>query len=327
METAVITLRQIEAVLPDIDLLAAMERAFVSYSAGLAIVPPVGELLFEEPPGDAHIKYGYVLGDEHFVVKVATGFYENSRKGLPPNAGLMLVFSATTGIPAAVLLDEGHLTNVRTAAAGAVAARHLAPPKVQCIGICGTGMQARMQLEQLKVVTPCRDVAVWGRSAERAAAYAKTMARSGFDVEVMQAPADVAARCNLIVTATISETPLLSAKDVRPGTHITAMGSDTPAKNELASDLLLKANLVAADSISQCSERGEIHHAVHSGILEAASIVELGKIISGEVPGRTAESDITVADLTGVAVQDIEISKAVLERIGDSARKDGGYAI
>lgn len=309
----VITREEIERRLQGVDVIAAMERAFTAYSAGRSVVPPVGELLFDDPPGDAHIKYGYIKGDDVFVIKVATGFYGNPDKGLPPNSGLMLVFDSRTGLPRAVLMDEGHLTNVRTAAAGAVAAKYLAPREVKAIGVLGSGMQARLQAEMLQKVTPCRRLVLWGRRPEKAEAAAADLRRAGFDVTVAASPAAVAAEANLIVTATAADKPLLRAADIRPGTHITAMGSDTEGKQELASDILARADRVVADAIPQCRVRGEIHQALKAGVLDESRIAELGNIVSGEDVGRPSERAITVADLTGVAVQDIEIAKAVLK--------------
>lgn len=312
MEERVVTRAEIERVLPGIDVVAAMERAFAIYSSGRAIVPPVGELLFSDPPGDAHIKYGYVEGDGVFVVKVATGFYDNPKRGLPPNSGLMLVFDARTGMPRAVLLDQGHLTNVRTAAAGAVAAKHLAPRAVSTIAVLGGGLQARMQAIQLKAVIECRRIALWARRRDAAAACAADLTAADFSVTVVDSPAVAAAEANLIVTATAATAPLLQASDIRPGTHITAMGSDTEAKQELSAEVLAKADLVVADSIAQCLVRGEISRALAAGAVEKAILVELGDVITGKASGRTSDDQITVADLTGVAVQDIEIAKAVL---------------
>ena len=311
----VVPLTEIERVLPDIDVIGAMEQAFIAYSEGRAVVPPVGELLFDDPPGDAHIKYGYLKGDDVFVIKVATGFYDNPRKGLPPNAGLMLVFDARTGLPRAVLLDEGHLTNVRTAAAGAVAAKHLMPETVTTIGVLGTGLQARMQAGMLKRITPVRDLVLWGRRPDQAEARASDLRDDGFAVAIAATPADVAAKANLIVTATASQSPLLDRADIRPGTHITAMGSDTETKQELGPALIASADAVIGDSLAQCRERGEIHQAIKAGAFDIARARELGAVISGKAPGRRSPDDITIADLTGVAVQDIAISKAVLERI------------
>jgi ornithine cyclodeaminase len=312
MSARIVGRARIESVLPRVDVIAAMEEAFVAYSSGLSIVPPVGELLFEDPPGDAHIKYGYIKGDDIFVIKVATGFYDNPKTGLAPNSGLMLAFDAATGFISAVLLDEGHLTNVRTAAAGAVAARHLMPPTVDAIGVLGTGLQARMQVEALGAVTPVRRVVVWGRRRDAAELCAADLSARGFETDVADTPQDVAARANLIVTATASHAPLLAAGDVRPGTHITAMGSDTETKQELDTALVARADRLVADSLAQCRERGEISHALRCGAIAPEVPVELGDVIRGRAPGRLRAQDITIADLTGVAVQDIAVTKAVL---------------
>jgi len=301
----------IEEALARIDVLESIAQGFVAYSSDRAVVPPVGELVFEEPPGDVHIKYGYLRGDEFFVIKIASGYYENPKLGLPSGNGMMLLFRQRTGEPAAVLLDEGYLTDVRTAAAGALAARHLAPDPVRGIGVLGCGVQARLQAEWLRAVTDCRRISVWGRRAERIDAYREEMAARGFEVQAAADPSEVAASCNLIVTTTPATEPLLNEAAVRPGTHITAVGSDTPAKQELDPAILARADLVVADSRSQCLVRGEIAHAVRAGLLDQQRLVELGEVIAGTAAGRSSGDQITVADLTGVAVQDIQIAAAV----------------
>ncbi len=311
----ILTLGAIEAALPHVDVLAAMEWAFCEYSAGHAVVPPVGELAFDEPPGEVHIKYGYVKGGAYYVVKIASGFYDNPKRGLPSSGGMMLLFRQATGEPVAVLLDEGRLTDVRTAAAGAVCAKHLAPSKVKAIGIVGTGIQARLQLEMLGKVTDCRTVYVWGRSKENAAAYAGEMTAKGFTVHVVESVGAVCDACNVIVTTTPSREPLILADRVRPGTHITAVGSDTPDKRELEGALLVKADVVVGDSLEQCRVRGEIARALAEGALDEGKAVELGAVIAGDATGRTSDEQITIADLTGVAVQDMAIAQAVFESI------------
>ena len=307
----IINLKQIKQVCRDIDFAPLIEAGFAAYSEGRVVVPPVGELSFSAPPGDTHIKYGYIKGDDCFVVKIASGFYHNPSQGLPSNSGMMLVFSQHTGLPQAVLLDEGYLTDVRTAVAGRIAAQYLAPAEVESIGILGTGIQARLQLLELRLLTPCRQAVVWGRSEAHLKDYREALEGEGFSVRTTKAAADVASSCNLIITATPSSVPLLSADQIRPGTHITAMGSDTPHKQELDPAILSRADLVVADSRSQCRERGEIAKALAAGLVEETQIVELGEIIAGKAAGRTGKEQITVADLTGVAVQDIQIAKAV----------------
>jgi len=310
------SLEEIKAALPTVDLMAEIEAGFAAYSEGRAIVPPVGELILDDPPGDVHIKYGYLQGDEYYVIKIASGFYRNVALGLPSSNGMMLMFSQKTGQLVATMLDEGYLTDIRTAVAGAIAAKYLAPSNVRRIGIAGTGMQARLQLQYLKPVTDCRDVLVWGRSQEKCAAYKKQAEALGFDVATTLNADDLMSSCNLIVTTTPAESPLLQNADLlQPGTHITAMGSDTHLKQELSTELLSKADIVVADSISQCLERGEINQALKVQAIEEAQLVELGAIVSRKLSGRGRSNDdqITIADLTGVAVQDIQITKAVFE--------------
>lgn len=309
----IFNLDQIKTALEEIDVTTAIEHGFVAYSRGEVVVPPVGELVFEDPPGDVHIKYGYIKNDDHFVIKVASGFYNNTALGLPQADGLMLVFSQKTAQLECILLDECHLTNVRTAAAGAVAARYLAPGTVERIGVFGAGVQGRMQVQALLPITECRDVIVWGTGAEELEAYREAMAAHGLTIETTRTGDEIAATCDLIVTATPSHRPLLSADQIRPGTHITAMGSDTREKNELDPAILAKADIVVADSIEQCLVRGEIFHALEAGALAEGDIRELGDIITDPELRRSSDSQITIADLTGVAVQDIQISKAVVE--------------
>lgn len=304
-----ISLEEIEAVLPSLDLIPAIEAGFVAYSQGQAVVPPIGELLLDK--GEVHIKYGYLRQDKYYVIKVASGFYDNPKIGLPSSSGLMLLFHQRTGELVSILLDEGHLTDMRTAVAGAIAAKYLAPVNVERIGVVGTGTQARLQLRYLKHVTACRQVLVWGRGEPQLERYRRDMEPHGFAIETTQNRADILRNCNLVVTATPATAPLLHVADLQAGTHITAVGSDTPKKQELDSAILDRADMVVADSISQCLERGEIHKAIQSGHIIQDDLVELGDVITGRAAGRTSEDQITVADLTGVAVQDIKIATAV----------------
>jgi len=309
--TEIFRLDDIQRALETIDVVAGIEAGFVAYSRGEVVVPPVGELLFEEPHGEAHIKYGYIENDDYFVIKVASGFYDNYKLGLPTNFGLMLLFSQKTGELVAILLDDGVLTGERTAAAGAVAAKYLAPESVERIGVLGTGDQARRQLRYLTGVVDCRDVLIQGRSSERADACKRDVKPLGYTVETTLDAAEVGATCNLIVTVTPSREPLLNSADIRPGTHITAVGSDTPDKQELDPRILAAADIIVADSIAQCHTRGEIYQAMAAGLLDEDDVVELGNVIAHEELRRATDEQITVADLTGVAVQDVQIAKAV----------------
>lgn len=311
-----ITKPQILASLDTERALSAIEEGFIAYSAGNVQVPPVQAFTFAETNGDCCIKSAYKVGSPTFTVKVSTGFYDNPSNGLPSNDGLMMVFSAHTGQPLALLQDQGWLTAMRTALAGRIAARLLAPSQVKAIGILGTGMQASMQLEQLRSVTDCRQVIVWGRHAEGLGAYV-TMARHlGFTVRSTHDAAELAGLANLIVSATPSREPLLQAHWIQPGTHITAVGADGPGKQELDPALVARADRLVVDSITQCAQYGEVSHAIGKGLVTASQLVELGALLASRARGRESDDQITLADLTGVAVQDAQIADCVLAAIG-----------
>jgi len=312
---AILNLGQIKEALKKIDpvqgIIKGIEEGFVAYSQGKVVVPPVGELIFDEPRGDTHIKYGYIKHDDYYVIKIASGFYDNPKVGLPASSGLMLLFSQKTGELIAVLLDDGHLTQVRTAAAGAVVGKYFAPQKVKRVGIFGAGVQGRMQLEYLRYIRDFQDVIVWGVNQKELDAYKADMAPQGFKIQTTFEPEEIASTCNVIITATPSYKPLLKVDQIRKGTHITAMGSDTSEKQELDSAILKKADRVIVDSIPQSLLRGEVFKALEAGAIKKENLVELGTAISDRKFQRQSDEEITVVDLTGVAVQDIQISKAV----------------
>ena len=312
---AILNLGQIKEALKKIDpvqgIIKGIEEGFVAYSQGKVVVPPVGELIFDEPRGDTHIKYGYIKHDDYYVIKIASGFYDNPKVGLPASSGLMLLFSQKTGELIAALLDDGYLTQVRTAAAGAVVGEYFAPQKVKRVGIFGAGVQGRMQLEYLRYVRDFHDVIVWGVNQEELDKYKADMAPHGFKIQTTFEPEEIASTCNVIITATPSYKPLLKVDQIRKGTHITAMGSDTSEKQELDSAILKKADRVIVDSIPQSLLRGEVFKALEAGAIKKENLVELGTAISDRKFQRQSDEEITVVDLTGVAVQDIQISKAV----------------
>jgi ornithine cyclodeaminase len=305
---------QIEQRLKGVDLVRLMEQAFAAFSRGEAVVPPPGELLFEDPPGEVHIKYGYLKNGDTYVVKIASGFWNNPAHGLSSSDGLLLVFKKDTGELAAVLNDRGRLTDLRTAAAGAVAAKYLAPKQIEAVGVLGTGIQAELQVQLLQAVRPCRAIVFWGRNPERGDAYAERMRDKGFFVEAARSPAEVAYRCRLIVTATASPQPLLRWSDIQHGTHITAIGADSADKQELDPAIIQRADLVVTDSRAQGRSRGELWHAYRGDDAGMSRIVEIGEIVSGVVNGRTAAEQVTVSTFSGLAVQDIAIASAVLDR-------------
>lgn len=295
---------EIEEALEPVAVIAAVEAGFAALARGEVTIPPVGHLDLPDPPGELHIKYGYRRGDPIFLVKMATGFYENARQGLPSGTGLIVAFSSRTGFAEALLLDEGLLTDHRTAAAGAVAAKYLAPRDVECVGIIGAGVQARLQLDYLRHVTACRRALVWARDPVKA----RQVRVEGFEIDVAATTVELARRCRLIVTTTPSRAALLACDDVLPGTHITAMGSDSPGKQELDAALVERADVLVVDSLEQCLAFGELAHAIKRWPDIKARCVTLGDVVLDPRRGRTRADQVTIADLTGVAIQDIAIA-------------------
>ena len=315
MNTLFYNKAQVIEALKGINLIESIELGFVEYSRGNSVVPPVGELLFDKPPGDVHIKYGYIKSQDNYVVKIASGFSNNEELGLSSSHGVMVMFDKNTGYLKCILHDEGYLTNVRTAIAGAICAKYLAPSQVKGIGIIGNGIQARMQLEYLSDVVDCKDVFVLGRDEDRVRKYIDEMEKYGYNITSVNNSRELCQNSNLIVTTTNANESLIYKGDVKKGTHITAVGSDTPDKRELDPEILNIANSVIVDSISQCLERGETKKALDKELISEEKLIELGEIIDSGKKYRKDDSEITVADLTGVAVQDIMITNAVYNQL------------
>jgi ornithine cyclodeaminase len=303
---------EIEQRVGNLDVVGLMEQAFAAFSKGEAVMPMPGELLIEDPPGEVHLKYGYFKSGDTYVIKIASGFWNNPAKGLSSSDGLLLVFRKETGELAAILNDRGRLTDLRTAAAGAVAAKHLSSTDVDTIGVIGSGIQAELQALALQAVRPCKNIVAWSRNHDRSSAYAKRMEEKGFTVEIARSASDVAARSRLIITATASPSPLLQWSDIRPGTHITAIGADSADKQELAEAIIRNADVVVTDSRSQAITRGELLRAYGEDSAGLSRVAEIGEIVSGTAKGRMSEIQVTVATLSGLAVQDIAMASAVL---------------
>ena len=293
--------------------LTAVREAFVKLARGQTTLPGVIGLDLPERQGEVHVKGAYLHGSPFFSIKEAGGFYGNARVGLPTTSGLVLVFDARTGFLRMILLDNGYLTDLRTGAAGALAADLLAPHTVETVGIVGSGSQARYQLEALLGVRQPRRVLIHGRSAPAASTCARDLAeRFRLAVTAVSSARDAVIESDIVITTTPSREPIVRSEWVRPGTHITAVGSDGPDKRELESAVLARADLIVADRLDQCLRLGEIHHAVAEGAIDAGRVHgELGEIAAGLKRGRGSDREITVADLTGVGVQDAAITDFV----------------
>ncbi|CDR34861.1 hypothetical protein [Criblamydia sequanensis] len=311
----ILSLEVIKKALSIPKVLKAIEDGFIAYSQGQTVIPPVASLSFKDPPGDCHIKYGYLKKGKYYVVKVASGFYENPKLGLSSNNGLMLLFDKQTGRCVSILLDEGYLTDIRTAAAGYVAAKLLAPKNITNIGIVGTGAQAYYQLKFLREATKCRKVMVWGRDIEKAKKLSMHHDLKEWEIQPIKDLVELASKSNLIITTTASTQPIIFADFIMPGTHITAVGADDTHKQELDENIFVKADRVVVDSKSQCALFGDASHAIKKGSINFEKLVELGDVLVDPSLGRTSEEQITVCDLTGIAIQDLQIAECVFSSI------------
>jgi len=302
-----------------------VERAFSALATGRVEMPPILSMKIPDHNGELDVKTAYVPGFDSFAVKMSPGFFDNPKLGLASLNGLMVVLSAKTGLVDALLLDNGYLTDVRTAAAGAVAARHLAPKSVTTAGVIGAGVQARLQLEAARLVRPFEAAEVFARNAEAAWACAEELTETlGIPVRAAESADALMAACELVITTTPAEAPLIAADQLHPGLHITAMGSDAHNKNEIAPDALAAADVFVCDRISQSETVGELRAARASGVLDESFVAaELGDVIAGKAAGRSSDDQVTICDLTGTGVQDTAIAVhalAVAARAGLGAR-------
>jgi len=298
----------------------AMRDAFRADGEGRAHVPTVINLDVPKHRGEFHVKTAYIDGVPYIAVKIASGFYDNPSKGLPSGSGMMAVFDAATGLPAALLLDNGFLTDIRTGAAGAVAAEVLAPQTIRTVGVLGSGVQARHQIQCLRCVRAFHEIVAWSPTRAHLDVYCAEMRSAGFEVRAAASPADVSFEADLVITATPSREPLVRAEWLRPGQHITALGSDSPGKQELEASVLARADLIVVDRLTQCAAFGELRLALDAGLFRADRVhAELGDVVAGVKPGRTSAEQITVADLTGVGFQDTAIASTALECLASSS--------
>ena len=304
------------AVQLDRGAVACVEAAFTALATKQVVMPPILRLDIPAHNGEVDVKTAYVPGLDSFAIKISPGFFDNPKVGLPSVNGLMVLFSARTGLVEALLLDNGYLTDVRTAAAGAVAAKHLARPDAKIAAILGAGVQARLQLKALTLVRPIERARIWARRMDQARpAATAASAELGIPVEPAATVEDAVRGADVIVTTTPATKPILMAAWLEPGQHVTAMGSDAEHKNELDPALVARADLYVADSLAQVRRLGELHHAIKAGLVAAdAPFPELGAVIAGVQAGRPSAAAITVADLTGTGVQDTAIATLARQR-------------
>ncbi|MBY6068929.1 ectoine utilization protein EutC [Leisingera aquaemixtae] len=293
-----------------------VEQGFTTLAGGGVEMPPIMTLLVPDHNGEVCVKSAYVPGIESFAMKMSPGFFDNPRLGLPSTTGLMVVFSSKTGLLEALLLDNGYLTDVRTAAAGAVAARHLAREDAARVCIIGAGVQARMQLKAMTLVRGIKSAEIWARDSAKAEAAAAGLREDlGMNVTASTDIAQAVASADIVVTTTPAAEPVVRADWLQPGQLVIAMGSDQAHKCELDPACLAKADLYVPDSQAQCADKGELRSAVAAGLIAGdRRFAELGDIAAGKAEGRQSASDLIIADLTGTGVQDTAIATLASSR-------------
>ncbi|SJM30126.1 ectoine utilization protein EutC [Mesorhizobium delmotii] len=316
-EVTILTEQVLRGLVPlDQNAVQCIEDAFHALATKRVVMPPILRLDIPEHHGEVDVKTAYVSGLESFAVKIGPGFFDNPRIGLPSTSGLMVVLSSTTGLVQAVLLDNGYLTDIRTAAAGAVAAKHLARDDASIAAILGAGVQAKLQLQALALVRPIREARLWARNITKAASVAAELSsRLGFPVTAYDDPRVAIAGSDVIVTTTPATQPILLAEWLEPGQHLTAMGSDAEHKNEIAPGAIARADVYVADSLAQTRKLGELRCALVDNVVpKGQRHVELGQLIARSEVGRTTKAQITVADLTGTGIQDTAIATLAFHR-------------
>lgn len=287
-----------------------VENAFSQLAKNEVVMPPIMRVDIEDQNGEVDVKTAYIQKKEMFAIKISSGFFNNYKLGLPSGNGMMILISTQTGIPEAILLDNGYLTDVRTAAAGAVAAKYLSKENIETVGVIGAGSQAKYQLRALRLVREFKKVLVYSRTSNHAKTFAIEMANElGVEVQPVETAEAVVRNSDTVITTTPAKEPIIKAEWLHPGLHITAMGSDAEHKQELEAEVLAKADILVCDKISQCARLGELQHAMALGLLtEQYPIIELGELTSKKVVGRQNDEQITVCDLTGTGVQDTAIA-------------------
>ena len=296
------------------DELAAVEAVYPLISAGRAAMPPVMRIDVPEHNGEVDIKAAHLPGHDGIAIKVSAGFFDNPGRGLPSLGGLMVVLDAETGLPRAALFDNGYLTDLRTALAGAVAASHLARADATSVAVLGAGVQARLQVEAATLVRPVDRVSVWARRQDRASALVSELHDAlGIRADACDTPAAAAATADILVTTTPATSPLVDAGMLRPGLHVTTVGSDAEHKQELHPAAVAAADVVVCDDVGQSSRLGELRAAVAAGF-DPEDAVPLGAVIDGSADGRIADDQVTICDLTGTGAQDTAIATLAVRR-------------
>jgi len=291
-------------------LIPVIEDAFKNLAQGKTTMPPILRLDIEKYHGESDVKAAYIEGLDSYAIKIASGFFNNPKLGIPSSNGLMILLDSQTGVIKSVLLDKGYLTDVRTAIAGAIASKYLSNYDSTKAGIIGAGIQAKLQLEALTLVRKINTAYIWSRDTTKTKKFVEEINNLNVNLEVCSSAEEVLRKSEIVVTTTPSKSPLIKSDWLKKGLHITAMGSDAEQKNELDPLIIKQCDLYVPDSLSQTTILGELHHALEKNIVSSNNTYdELGNVILDSNLGRKSKDDITICDLTGTGVQDTAIAR------------------
>ena len=298
------------------ELLASQKQAFIDFSKGHIQVPFPLQMSFQNAEkefiGDCHIKAGFKENDSIFLIKIATGFYQNKDLGLPSGEGAVLIFSKLTGELQSILHDKGYLTQVRTALAAGVASQ-ITPFSIEHIGIVGTGTLAQLVSKVMEKLYPKIPLRIWGRNNQKVQEICERqpiLLKEDSLFRLIQ-------KSQLIITTTASYSPIL--RTVEGQKHVIALGADEPAKQELHTDLFQKAGKVLVDSKAQAQQLGDSFHAIQAKCIDPSKLEELGDILKEGIISKL-DSPLLITDLTGISAQDIAITQHTFNKL-DSIHK------
>ena len=306
MKTLLLKKEEVRGLISMKEVIGMVEEAYRAFNSDQVIQPPHIGIDLPSHRGEIDFKLGYNQGNEVISMKASSGGFKNKPEnyGVPNGMGTVLLFDGRSGGLACVM-DGSLLTGLRTGAAGAVSVKALARKNARKIAAIGTGNQARMQIRAIREVMKIEEIHAWSDHAESMAGFKADIERE-LDIPVVLAHSkrQAVAQADILITTTRGKGSLVEAAWVKPGTHIVAIGSDAPGKQELEPEVFRGAKVVV-DSTLQCVEKGEMQHPVAKGIMTAKDIhAEIGEILLGRKPGRESDDEITIFDSTGMAIQD-----------------------
>jgi ornithine cyclodeaminase/alanine dehydrogenase len=313
-EVLILSQEEVQSYLPMDKTIEAVREAYIAFAKGRVELAPVAHLDIKQYNGEVDIKSGFVEDFGLIGTKIASGYYDNHKLGLPPGVAVIVLMDMKTSMPVAIM-DGTYITAYRTGAAGAVAASVLARKDSKRVGVVGTGTQGRMQIHALREIFELEEIRAWDIDESVAKRYSKEMSEQlGIQVTPSTDLKEVVSGADIVVSVTPSRKPLVKLDWIEEGMHINAIGADGPGKQELEPSIVAKADKVVVDSLSQCRRIGEIQHALAQGLISEDSIhAEIGQILIGDKVGRESEKEITLFDSTGLAAQDIAAAHVVYQ--------------